>query len=112
MQKCAEVSNSCVVVCLLACSHLYSMSYCQAAVANNCTRMNWQMAPTNSKAAVLYDRVGGSCLPEWRNFILMKDAMQVFAQGTPRLKEGVTIRKATKEDVPAIVSMIKVQCLP
>lgn len=39
----------------------------------------------------------------------MKDTMQVFAQGTPRLKEGVAIRKATKEDVPAIVSMIKVQ---
>lgn len=103
-----------IAVLWCVCLHvrIYSMSYCQAAVANNCTRMNWQMAPTNSEAAVLYDRVGGSCLPEWRNFFLMKDAMQAFAQGTPCLKRGVTIRKATKEDVPAIVSMIKVQCLP
>ena len=84
------------------------MSY-QVAVANNCPRMNWQMSATNSRAAVFYDSIGGSCLREWKNFFLSKDAMQVFAPGTPHLKGGVIIRKATKEDVPAIVSMIKVQ---
>jgi len=66
------------------------------------------MSATNSRAAVLYDRIGGSCLRELKTFFLSKDAMQLFAPGTPCLKRGVIIRKATKEDVPAIVSMIKV----
>lgn len=107
MRECAKVSNVCVVFCCLH-VYIYSVSY-QVALENGCSRMNWQMLAANSRTAALYDRVGGSCLREWKNFFLMKDTMQLFAQGTPHLKEGVTIRKATKKDVPAIVSMIKVQ---
>ena len=111
----SECSTVCMDVLYIRRFHCHSAWFAptqyssKIAVEENCSRMNWQVAPSNSRAAVLYDRIGGKCLREWKNYRLKKDVMEMFAQGTPQLKGGMTIRKATKEDVPIIVSMIKVQ---
>ena len=52
----------------------------QRAVAENCTRMEWQVLDWNEPAIRFYDRIGSESRDEWRVRRLSGDALRALAQ--------------------------------
>lgn len=61
-------------------------------MAKDCKRMVWQVLDWNTKAAELYERLGGSVVREWLTVRMYDGSLQSFAAG-----DGINGQASAKE---------------
>ena len=51
------------------------------ACEEECARLQWQVLDWNTRAADLYERIGGKCLKEWLTIRMTQPELGAFAAG-------------------------------